>query len=1157
MSVFQCRMCGGTLEVRLYSGVCKCSFCGTEQSVPRFGLSEKENLLRRAEQYRRCSDYDGALLLYEQALSLDPQDADIYWAMVLCRYGVDYVFDPQKKQHIPTINRTRAKAVSDDGDFRCAMKYADEYQRSVFSRQAEELDRIQNDILAQAETIQPFDIFLCYKESDSTGRRTTDSVIAGELYRKLIGEGYRVFFSRITLENVTGSAYEPYIYAALNSAKVMLLLATNPEYLCAPWVRNEWSRFLALSANSGRTLAVLSKNIAPEQLPDELRHLQMTDISKLGWEQDILHGLEKIVQRSSAGVTVVSSAGAAPLIRRARLFMEDKNFPRAVELCERALDQEPENAEAYFTRLMAELCVSTPEELCGLSADYTMNDSFRKAERFAAGELAGVVRKCGQTARFNRCKYEMLRAESSEQWNLIAETLEKIAGDADFDKTSEAQEMAEKCRQKAEQIREAEEVRRISQKLSSYELRISQSEDIGELQKIRTELQEINCGNSTELAERASERIAELSELLEYRQKAEISRKKRRRIIGISAAALCGAISVAGCTTLIVKQVQVQSKYSNAINLRESGEYDKALELFLELDAYRDSKAQSTETKYLKAVDLVNRGEYSAAQEILEQLYGGMVYKDSGEYLNRARYAQAEQSEENGEFYSAAESFAALGDYLDSAKRSKDCIDKLAGKYASGGEYIMAADIYAQNGQAELAREMRMKETERLVSEGSFISAREFMRKHGMTDAEVKSTLYSMADKLSESAPQTAAEVFDFLGNYSDSKQKFRALNYAEAVRRQDSGDLDGAAELFRELGEYSDSSERLNEVEFALAKRMISEGDSSGALSILERLGGYADSGSMLSEVRYNSAKTALENGEYVQAMNDFSKLTGYLDSDTLYLECAYQLGHQTMEAGSFSRAERYFQEAGDYSDSRTMLLEVKYRKALQLREEHMFDEADKLLAELGSYSDAAQKLAESSKVRLSSIRTGDQIIFGSYQQSKDPADGTAPLQWKCLEISDGTAFLIAVNCIDYGTFGADNWADSPMRSWLNNEFYNACFSQSEKARIVSVTNDNPDNLDTGAFGGGETTDRVFLPGRTDIDKYGISAAEPTVYAMEQERQANSAVAIRYGLAGYWMRSVSRPFKIDAMQTVGRSSPVEYDKGNYIRPCIRISIGE
>ena len=77
-------------------------------------------------------------------------------------------------------------------------------------------------------------------------------------------EGFKVFFSRITLEDKLGTAYEPYIFAALNSAKVMVVLGTKPEHFNAVWVKNEWNRYLALiKAGAEKTLIPAYQDMDP------------------------------------------------------------------------------------------------------------------------------------------------------------------------------------------------------------------------------------------------------------------------------------------------------------------------------------------------------------------------------------------------------------------------------------------------------------------------------------------------------------------------------------------------------------------------------------------------------------------------------------------------------------------------------------------------------------------------------------------------------------------------------------------------------------------------------------------------------------------------------------------------------------------------------
>ena len=72
-----------------------------------------------------------------------------------------------------------------------------------------------------------------------------------------------------------------------------------------------------------------------------------------------------------------------PLLRRAYLSLEDGEWGRADDYCERVLDQEPENAQAYVIKLMARLKVDTVEKLGKVEVDYEQWYSYRKAYHFA------------------------------------------------------------------------------------------------------------------------------------------------------------------------------------------------------------------------------------------------------------------------------------------------------------------------------------------------------------------------------------------------------------------------------------------------------------------------------------------------------------------------------------------------------------------------------------------------------------------------------------------------------------------------------------------------------------------------------------------------------------------------------------------------------
>ena len=395
MAIFKCKMCGGALDISPDSTVVECEFCGIKQTIPRLDDEKRANYYDRADHYRRSNDYDKALSIYEQILAEDKTDAEAYWSIVLCRYGVEYVKDPTTQKHVPTINRTQAASILADPDYLSALKYADGYQRDVYTEQANAIHEIQKGILAISQQEEPFDVFICYKESDQSGRRTPDSVLAQELYYELTEMGYRVFFSRITLEDKLGSAYEPYIFAALQSARVMVVLGTKAEYFEAVWVRNEWSRFLALiQSGENKILIPAYRDMDPYDLPREFSHLQAQDMSKLGFMQDLVRGIGKLApkvkdyfspERAPAQEPVMGAPMMVPnYLKRISMFVADGAFEEAREYCDKVLDLDPENADAYLYSLLAapDVRCKDVKELAFLDFDYTQKHEYQRAYRF-------------------------------------------------------------------------------------------------------------------------------------------------------------------------------------------------------------------------------------------------------------------------------------------------------------------------------------------------------------------------------------------------------------------------------------------------------------------------------------------------------------------------------------------------------------------------------------------------------------------------------------------------------------------------------------------------------------------------------------------------------------------------------------------------------
>ncbi len=402
MAIFKCKMCGGSLEITVDATVCECEYCGTQQTLPRLDNVKRNMLFDRANYYRSHNEFDKAFGVYETIVEEVPDEAEAYWGVCLCRYGIEYVKDPKTKKYLATCHRAQFKSILEDADFLDVLKYADSIAKTVYIAEAEYIDSIQKHILEISSKEKPFDVFICYKESDENGKRTHDSVVAQDIYTELTKKGYKVFFSRITLLDKLGQAYEPYIFAALNSARIMLVVGTKREHFDAVWVKNEWGRYLSMIENGAhKTLIPCYRDMSPYDMPDVFAHLQSQDVSKVGYMQDLLRGIENILGTEGADRTGNIPLKTDNLIKRVFHFLEDENWKSADEYCENILDRDPENAKAYLAKMMVEHQIHTEEELKKNSSFIHEDSNFVKALRYSDDSFHSKLEAYANYAKYN------------------------------------------------------------------------------------------------------------------------------------------------------------------------------------------------------------------------------------------------------------------------------------------------------------------------------------------------------------------------------------------------------------------------------------------------------------------------------------------------------------------------------------------------------------------------------------------------------------------------------------------------------------------------------------------------------------------------------------------------------------------------------------
>ena len=365
MAIIKCKMCGGDLVLTEGSTVCECEYCGTKQTVPSADNEKKLTLFNRAGRLLRACEFDKAAGVFETIVADFPQEAEAYWGLVLCKYGIEYVDDPATGKKIPTCHRSSFDSVLDDANFEQACENTDAVARRVYRDEARQIEELRQAILQVSGKEEPYDVFISYKETDEHGERTLDSVIAQDICKELTNEGYRVFFSRISLEDKLGTEYEPYIFAALNSAKMMLVVGTDYENFDAVWVKNEWSRFLKLIAKGEKkTLIPVFKNMDAYDMPKEFAKLSAQDMGKVGAMQDLLRGVEKIVGKKKAEpvqvqpvqqpVYVSGGPNVTAMIERGHQALEDGEWEKADEFFDQALNMDAKCAEAFLGKFLAQ-----------------------------------------------------------------------------------------------------------------------------------------------------------------------------------------------------------------------------------------------------------------------------------------------------------------------------------------------------------------------------------------------------------------------------------------------------------------------------------------------------------------------------------------------------------------------------------------------------------------------------------------------------------------------------------------------------------------------------------------------------------------------------------------------------------------------------------
>lgn len=373
MGALKCKMCGSNLEIEDSITVCKCEKCGTSQTVPDIEDDKELKLFERAGRLRFNCDYDKAAGIYNTITDSYPEEAEGYWGLILCKYGIEYADNASGKK-VPVCHRISYDSVMDDEDFELVMENSDSESRAIFREEAKIIEENRKKYIQIAESEQPYDIYISYRAKDDNGDKTAVSEIAGHLYNKLTSAGYRVFLSEAALKGKKRSECEPYIYSALNSANVMLALGTSYDDYNDVWVKNEWNRYLEIAEkNKNKCLISCYKDVDEYDIPKEFAGLKVCQLGNDDTFNNIMAEIANVVKPESVNqpapepekaepaeeieleeIEIIEPVNINKLLDEGFSAISDKNWKKANKLFFQVLDEEPDNSKAYWGQLLVQ-----------------------------------------------------------------------------------------------------------------------------------------------------------------------------------------------------------------------------------------------------------------------------------------------------------------------------------------------------------------------------------------------------------------------------------------------------------------------------------------------------------------------------------------------------------------------------------------------------------------------------------------------------------------------------------------------------------------------------------------------------------------------------------------------------------------------------------
>ncbi len=942
-------------------------------------------------------------------------------------------------------------------------------------------------------------------------RREDGSYLARLLYDRLVAKGFIVFYD---IESLGSGRFDTRILERIEECdNFILILSPRALDRCVnedDWVRREITH--ALKHNKKIIPALMKGFSFPDNLPKDLETIPQINAVPFDSMDFMDARIDKLISFFINAESIKPiNPEIAMLLKRVSTFLEYGEWQDADEYCEKILDMDSENAEAYLGKLMAELHVNKKEELKNCKEPFHTSRNYPKILRFADAELKKEILDCIEHIK-KRKELERLEA----QYLAILAIMNTAETEAEYKEIAEKFASLGKFKDAAQRSKEAMEKADAARKDAIYQkARQSQKfDDIPGLENAILSFQKIkDWRDAKKQIEICRQRIEEIEDRVESIRKDDIYQTACRYKDTNTLKSLETALQwfqkipnwrdtnelIAFCTNRIreIESAQKEETYAKAAKEQQKDEIPNlrnAIVLFQKITDWRDSKEQIEICKN-RISEIEQENIYrTACQYKLNDTIESL--EQAIEWFSKIPHWQDAQALEE-ECRKRIEELEIL---IRKKKRRKRIIKLLISLLCIGIAIAILINqvIIPMEKNKKYENALALMESERYEKA---ISA--FLELNGYKDSTLRieqcnqAISYNSAIRLMEEKKyKEAIPLFVSLGTYKDSAEKLeQCLNteYNAAIDLMNKGRYAEAITYFEALGDYKDSVKKIQdcntlqnmnqkESDYQKALSLMSEGKYDEAITAFQKLNGYRESLSKIEECRnlkkeadYQQALSWMEEGKYNHALAVFETLGNYKDSAEKAEECkkgiAYNDAVSLMNAGKYEEAIDAFKALNGYKDSaekitqcESMTQDSEYNRAVSLMNAGKYEEAIEVFTTLGNYKDCTEKIEECRKgiaynnaVSLMNAGKYEEAInaFKALNGYKDSAEKIT----QCEAMAQDPEYSRAVSLMNAGKY------EEAIEAFTALGNYKDCTEKIEECRKGIAYNDAVSLMESGKY--------------------------------------------------------------------------------------------